>query len=107
MRLRVPLLRVNEVRELGRISDEEDRGVIEDPIPVTLICPELDSEASGITGSVCRSRLPSNSGETDSSADTLSDGGKEGVGGDVTQVMGNLEITMGAGAFSMDLLHTA
>ena len=37
--LRMSLLGVNEVRELGRVTDEEDGGVIEHPVPVTLVSP--------------------------------------------------------------------
>lgn len=57
----VPLLGVNEVRELGRITNEEDRGVVEDPIPVTLVGPEFDGEASRVTGCVSRARLTTDS----------------------------------------------
>ena len=37
MRLRMSLLSVNEVGEFRRVTDEEDGGVVEDPVPVTLV----------------------------------------------------------------------
>lgn len=43
--LRVTLLSVDEQWEVGGISKEEDGGVVVDPIPVTLLCVELDSES--------------------------------------------------------------
>lgn len=44
MGLRVPLLCVDEVRELGRVTDEEHRSVVEDPVKVALLSLNLDSE---------------------------------------------------------------
>ena len=44
MGLGITLLSVDEVRELGRVADEEDRGVVEHPVEVALLRPELDSE---------------------------------------------------------------
>jgi hypothetical protein len=37
MSLRISLLSVNEVRKFSGVTDKEDRGVIEDPVPVTLL----------------------------------------------------------------------
>ena len=53
MSLRVTLLGVDEVREFGGVPDEEDGGVVEDPIPVAFLGLELDSESSRVTSSVC------------------------------------------------------
>lgn len=39
MRLRISLLGVDEVRELGRVSDKEYGRVVENPVPVTLVGP--------------------------------------------------------------------
>jgi hypothetical protein len=52
VRLRIPLLCVDKVGKLGGITDEEDGGVVEHPIPVTLLSSELDSKATGITSSI-------------------------------------------------------
>ena len=48
--LRVAFLRVNENRKLGRISEEEDRSVVEYPIPVALFRVQLDRKSSRISG---------------------------------------------------------
>ena len=42
--LGVTLLGVDEVGELGRVTDKEDGGVVEDPVKVTLLGPDLDGE---------------------------------------------------------------
>jgi hypothetical protein len=47
MGLRVPLLGVDEVREFGRIADEEDGGVVEYPVEVTFICGEVSMIGRG------------------------------------------------------------
>lgn len=72
MCLRVPLLGVDKVREFGRITDEEDGSVVEDPIPVTFLGPKLDRETTRVTSSVGGSRFTTDSGETGGNADLLS-----------------------------------
>ncbi len=47
VRLRVTLLRVDEVRELRRVADKEHGGVVEDPVEVALLSLDLDSEPYG------------------------------------------------------------
>lgn len=49
MCLRVALLGVDEVREFGGVAEEEDGGVVEHPVQVTLFSPEFDREASRVT----------------------------------------------------------
>lgn len=49
VRGRVTLLSVNEMRELGRITQEEHWGVICNHIPVALLCAELDRESPRVT----------------------------------------------------------
>jgi hypothetical protein len=51
--LRVSLLAVNEIRELDRVSDEEDRGVVSNHIIDTLFSIELDCESSRVSFSIC------------------------------------------------------
>lgn len=55
--LGVPLLSVDKQRELGRVSDEEDWGVVEHPVPVALLGVELDGKATRITSAVGRALL--------------------------------------------------
>ena len=101
--LRVPLLCVNEVGELGRVTDEEDGGVIEDPIPVTFISSELDGEATGVASGVGRARFTTDGRETDCSADFLSHRSQQRLGCNVTKIMGDLEVTVSTSTFGMDL----
>lgn len=103
MGLWISLLRVNEVGELGRVSDEEDWGVVEDPVKVALVCPDLDGEPTGITGSVGRTRLASDGGETDGGACLHASFAEEGRGCDVAETVGYLEVAVSTGAFGVDL----
>ena len=103
MGLRVPLLGVNEVGELGRVTDEEDGGVVEDPIPVTLISSELDSEATGVASGIGRARFTTDGRETDCCADLLSHRPQQRLGSNVAEIMGDLEVTVGTSTFGMDL----
>jgi len=57
VRLWVTLLRVDEVGELGRVAQEEDGCVVENPVKVALLSAELDGEAAWIASRVGRSTL--------------------------------------------------
>jgi hypothetical protein len=59
--------------EFGGIPDEEDRGIVENPIPITLICPKLDGKPTRVTRGISRSRLPADGGETGGRPDLFSD----------------------------------
>jgi hypothetical protein len=71
MGLRVPLLSMNEMREFRWVSDEEDGGVVKNPVPVSFVCLEFDGEATRITSRVWRARLSSNRRPTDCGFDLL------------------------------------
>ena len=62
--LRVSLLGVDEDRELGRVTEEENWGIVEHPVPVTLVGVELQSKSTGVTSTVGRSLLTTDGGET-------------------------------------------
>ena len=47
---RVTLLGVDEVGELGRVTQEENGRIIRDHVPVTLLCSEFDRETAGVAG---------------------------------------------------------
>jgi hypothetical protein len=49
---RIPLLRVEEIWELNRIVDEENRGVVANHIVIAFLGVEFDSEASGISNQI-------------------------------------------------------
>lgn len=102
MSLGVPLLGVDEVRELGRVPDEEDWGVVEDPVPVTFLRPQLDGETTGVTSGVGRSRLATDGGEADGGTNFLANTLEEGLRRDVAEVVGDLEVTMGSGTLGVD-----
>lgn len=103
MSLRVSLLSVDEVRELGRVSDEENGSIIEYPIPVTFISPELESETTRVTSSISRTRFSTNGGETSCDADLLAYTLEEGLRGDITQIVSDLEVPVSASTLGMDL----
>ena len=46
--LGVPLLSVDEIRELYGVSDEEHRCVVSCHVPITLLGVELHSKSSGV-----------------------------------------------------------
>lgn len=50
--LRISLLGVNEVRELGRVAQEEDWSVVEDPIHVAFLGLHLDGETTRVTSGI-------------------------------------------------------
>lgn len=42
--MRIPLLGMDETRKLGRIAEEKDWGVIENPIEISFFSLDLDRE---------------------------------------------------------------
>lgn len=90
--LRVTLLGVNEGRELDRVADEENGRVVVNPVPVSLLGVELDRETSGITSRIGRALLTTNSRETGKSLGLLADLVEHVDGGDIANVMGDLEL---------------
>lgn len=71
--LGVPLLGVDEHWELGRVTEEEDGGVVEDPVPVALRGIELEGKPSGIASTIGRALLTTDSGETSEHVSLLAD----------------------------------
>ena len=63
VRVRVPLLRVDEHRELVGVADEEDGRVVADDVPVPLLGVELEGEAAGVPLGVGRAALAGDGGE--------------------------------------------
>jgi len=103
MRLRIALLGMNKVGELGRVAKEEDGGIIEYPVEIAFISTNFDGKAARITGSVCRARLATNRGETNSGAGPVADFLEEGGTGEVRNVVCHFKVAMRAGTLSMDL----
>jgi hypothetical protein len=103
MRLRIALLGMNEVGEFGRVAKEEDGSVIEYPVEIAFISTNLDGETTRITGSVCRARLATNGGETNSSAGSVANTLEEGGTSEVRNVVCHFKVAMCTGTLSMDL----
>lgn len=99
----VALLGVNEVGELGGVTDEENGSVVEDPIPVSLAGAQLDGEATGIARGIGTTRLATDSGETDGGAHLRTDVAQNGGGGDISERVRQLEVAMSTSALGMDL----
>lgn len=103
MSLGVTLLGVDEVGELGRISDEEDGSVVEHPVNVSLISFDLDGKATGITGSIRRSEFTANSGESNGGTVFLADLCEEPGRGDVAEAIGQFKVTVCSSTFGVNL----
>lgn len=56
----VTLLGVDEYWELGRVAEEEDGRVVENPIPIAFLSVEFDGEASRISSRIWASLLTTN-----------------------------------------------
>lgn len=93
---------MDEVGELGGVPQEEDRGVVEDPIPVTLLGAKLHGKSTRITSSVGRTRLATDSGESNGGLDLVANLAKEWLGGDVGEIMGHFEVTVSTGTLGVD-----
>lgn len=83
MGLGVPLLGVNKMRELGGVSDEEDWGVVEHPVPVTVVGLQLDRKSTRVASSISRSNLASYGGEVDGNVNFRTIRPKKGLGSDI------------------------
>ena len=101
MRLRVTLLCVDEVRELGGVTDEEHRRIVVHPVPVAFLRPQLNRESTRVTRSIRRTALATNGGESDSCASLIADFAEELRTGEVRDVMRDLEVSVCASTLGM------
>jgi hypothetical protein len=72
----VSFLCMDEEWELGRIPEEEDGCVVVYPVPVTLLCIELDGKASRITSGIWGTLLATDGRETGNARSLLADSRK-------------------------------
>jgi len=100
--LRISLLCVDEIGELGRISDEEDGSVVSNHIVVTFFSVKLDSKTSRISFSISRSLLTTDSRESSKNRSSLSNSVQELSLGVFSDILGDFEITMGTSSLSVD-----
>jgi len=103
MGLRIALLGMDKVGEFGGIAKEEDGSVVEDPVKIAFIGADLDGKPTGIAGSVRRTRLGTDCGETNGSTGSLANFLEEGGAGEVGDVVRHLKVAMRASTLSMDL----
>ena len=64
---------MNEQGKQRWIPDKEDRSVVKDPVPVSLLCVELYGEPTWITSGVCRAFFSADSGEAHHKVGLLAD----------------------------------
>ena len=98
---RVSLLGVNKVRKLGRVSQEEDGGVVGDPVKVALGRPKLDRETSRVTRRVGTAGFTTDGGESngDGALGTLF---KHGGETEVVHVVGTDKLAVRAGSLGCE-----
>ena len=96
----VPLLGVDEVRELVGVAHEEHRGVVADQVPVALLGVDLESEAPYVALGVRRAALAGHGGETQE-AFALCSRLQRPCPGVAADVSGDAEGAVGPGALGM------
>lgn len=102
MSLGISLLSVDEMRELCRIADEEDRSVVVHPIPDTFLRLDLHGKSTRITSGIRGSALTTDRAESDSGRCLLSNGCKKGVGGDIGQVVSDFKVSVSTSTLGVD-----
>jgi hypothetical protein len=98
----VSLLGVDEVRELERVTDKEDGGVVPRHIVVAVLGVELDGESARVPLRVRRASFSADGREPGEDLRLLAYPGEEpgfGVPGDIG---GDLEVAVGAASLGVD-----
>ena len=99
---RMALLRVDEVGELERIADEEDRRVVAHQIPVALVGVELHGKAAHVTLGVGRAHLSGHGGKARDQRRDLAHFREDAGTGVARDVLGDGEGAEGAPALGVD-----
>ena len=100
--VRLRLGGVDQVGELDRVLDEEDRDVVADEVPVALLGVELHGEAAHVAGEVGRALAAGDGREADEDGRLLA-GALEEVGpGDVGERLVVLEVAVRPEAAGVD-----
>lgn len=89
-----------------RVANEEDGGVVEHPVKVALIRPDLDGEPTGIAGGIRGAGLATDGGDTECGAGSSTNLLEEGSTCDVGDVVGDFEVTVGTEALRVNLRRT-
>lgn len=86
-----------------RVTNEEDGGVVEHPVKVALIRPDLDGEPTGIAGGIRGAGLATDGGDTECGAGASADLLEERGAGDVGDIVGDFEVAVGTEALRVNL----
>ena len=87
---------------LDSFLNEENRNVVSNNVPVSLVSIEFDSKASNISNSVCASSAALYGRETDKNGRGSRGVRQDAGGGNIFAAFEQLESTVGTGASSMD-----
>jgi len=98
----VSLLGMDEIRELNRILNEENRGVVTNHVVVTILSIELDGKTSGISVAIVGTTLTGNSGEAGENGSSLANVLKEFGLGELRNIMSKFKVTMGTSTLGVD-----
>ena len=91
----IGLLGVDEVGELQRIADEEDRSVVPDQVVVPVLRVELEGEATRVAHRVGRPPAPGHGGEAEEGLGLLADLTEEARPRPSGHICGDLEFAIG------------
>ena len=100
--VRLRLGRMDDIRELHRILNEEDRNVVSNNVPVALIGIELDSEASHISNSIGRATATKDGREAKEDRSCARCVGEDASRSHICGGLEECELAEGAGAACMD-----
>lgn len=98
----VSLLRMDQMRELGGISDEEYRRIVLHKIPVAFISAELDGEASWVASVVMRATFTTDSRKPDGNGTLFSFSGENVCKAEIVERVGGSVVAMGTATLCMD-----
>lgn len=102
MGCRMPLLSMNQMRKLCRISDEENWCVVLHKIPVAFISAKLDREASGVSSVIMRTAFATNGRKSNCDGALFSFNRENVCKAKVIERFGSSIVAMGTTALCMD-----
>ena len=94
--------RMDEIRELDRLLDEEDGDVIANDVPVAFFGVEFGGETSNVSDSVCASSATLDGREANKGWCSARGVGQHPSGGDILKTLEELELAMSTSPSSMD-----
>lgn len=96
------LLSMNQMRKLGRISDEENRCIVLHKIPIAFISAKLDGEASWVSGMVMRTTFTTNGRKSNCDGALFSFSGENICKAKVIERIGSFVVAVGTTTLCMD-----